>query len=177
MMVAAGRWFARWMAVPIWCAVGLVSLHNLKTAAAQKPGAPHAKVLAAEKEAFDRVCGACHSTTMADSFRSQEDWQETVGNMIQAGAKGSDEDFNNVLHYLARNWTKVDINTAAAGQIAAALNVKEELGAAIVKYRAGHGPFAALEDLKKVPGLAQIDIESRKDRILFSNPAGKENRF
>jgi DNA uptake protein ComE-like DNA-binding protein len=51
-----------------------------------------------------------------------------------------------------------------------------ELGAAVVKYRAEPGAFAGLADLKKVPGIAQADIESRKDRIVFSVPAGQENR-
>jgi competence ComEA-like helix-hairpin-helix protein len=135
-----------------------------------------AKAIAAEKEAFDRVCGACHSTNMINSFRSEPDWRETVDNMIQTGAKGSDEDFDNVMRYLARNWTQIDINSASAGEIAAALGVKAELGAAVVKYRANHEPFETVSDLKKVPGMAQVDVENRKDRIVFSKPAGKENR-
>jgi DNA uptake protein ComE-like DNA-binding protein len=36
-----------------------------------------------------------------------------------------------------------------------------------VKYRVEHGPFARLADLKRVPGMAQTDIEGRKDLIVF----------
>ena len=126
-----------------------------------------AKTLAAENEAFGRVCGACHSTTLINEFRSEADWRETVDVMIQTGAKGSGADFDRVMRYLARNWTKIEINRAAESQIADALGVSTELATVVVRYRATHGPFANLADLKKVPGVAKVDLESRRDRIVF----------
>jgi competence ComEA-like helix-hairpin-helix protein len=158
------------------CVCALVMQPRTVDAADQNSAATGAKTLEAEKEAFGRVCGACHSTILIDELRSEPDWRETVGKMVQIGAKGTEEDFDHVMRYLARNWTKIEINSATAGQIADALGMKLELGAAVVKYRAEHGPFAGFADLKKVPGIAQADIESRKDRIVFSVPAGQENR-
>ncbi len=126
-----------------------------------------AKTLAAEKDAFDRVCGACHSTTMIDELRSEPEWRETVDVMIQTGAKGSAEDFERVMRYLARNWTKIEINKAAAGQIADALGVSSELATAVVSYRSEHGSFANLADLQRVPGMTKVDLDTRKERIVF----------
>ena len=145
-----------------------LTLQPCAAAAADRNSAEaEAKTLAAEKEAFGRVCGVCHSTTLINEYRSEPDWRETVDVMIQTGAKGSAEDFGHVMRYLARNWTKIEINSAADGQIADALGVSPELGASVVRYRATHGPFANLADLKKVPGMAKIHLESRRDRIVF----------
>jgi competence ComEA-like helix-hairpin-helix protein len=135
----------------------------------QKSAAPSAKgASTVDKEAFDRVCGACHPSAMVDGYRSELDWRETVDNMIATGAKGSAEDFARVMRYLARTWTRIDLNTASAAQIAAVLGVKETAAIAIVKYRTERGPFGSIAELKKVPGFEQIKPEEYKDKLVVS---------
>jgi competence ComEA-like helix-hairpin-helix protein len=144
-------------------------------AQAQKPEASPSKAPAANKEAFERVCGACHPTAMISGYRSEPDWRETVDKMIETGAKGSDEDLDRVIRYLARNWTRIDLNTASASQIAAVCGIKDADAEAVVKYRTEHGPFTAVADLKKVRGFEQIKLEEYKDKLVVSGE-GKENR-
>jgi competence protein ComEA len=104
---------------------------------------------------------------MVHDLKTEEEWGETVDNMASIGAKGTEEEFNAVLRYLSRNFTKVNINTAAAEQIAPALDISEAAAQAIVDYRTGKGPFATLSDVAKVPGLDAKKLEDRKDRIAF----------
>jgi general secretion pathway protein K len=54
--------------------------------------------------------------------------------------------------------TQVNVNTAPADEMAAVLSVSDEQGQAIVQYRAGHGKFADVEALRKVPGLETVKL-------------------
>jgi competence protein ComEA len=116
---------------------------------------------------FQKICGACHATNMVHDLKTEDEWIETVGNMATLGAKGTDEEFASVLRYLARNFTKVNVNTATAAQIAPVLDIAETSAQAIVEYRMQHGNFASQGDLAKVPGIDATKLESRKDRIAF----------
>jgi competence protein ComEA len=145
-------------------------LFYLVAARGQKPDTS-----AADKEAFQRVCGECHDTTMADSYRSMPDWRQTVDNMVENGAKGTPEDMERVMRYLARNWTRIDLNAATAEQIAAVLGVNADLASAVVKYRTEHGHFTAIGELKKVPGFEKFKPEEYKDKLVVSG-RGEEKR-
>ena len=37
----------------------------------------------------------------------------------------------------------------------------------LVKYRAEHGNFKSIDDLKKVPGIDPAKIEAKKDVLIF----------
>jgi competence ComEA-like helix-hairpin-helix protein len=159
-----------------WIGPAVAGLLMISAVRGQKSEASSSKgTSTADKEAFERVCGACHATAMIDDYRSEPDWLETVDNMIGTGAKGSDEDLKGVMRYLARNWTRIDLNTASAAQIAAVLGIKESAAGALVKYRTEHGPFAALADLKKAPGFEQIKPEEYKDKLVVSGQ-GKDKQ-
>lgn len=61
---------------------------------------------------------------------------------------------------------KVDINTASATELAAALNgVGESKAQAIVDYRAEHGPFKSVEQLAQVRGIGLKTVEKNIERI------------
>ena len=77
------------------------------------------------------------------------------------------EEFDRVLRYLARNFTKVNVNSADAAQIAPVLGVSEAAAQGVVEFRAQHGNFGNFDDLKKVPGLDSARIDERKQRIAF----------
>jgi competence ComEA-like helix-hairpin-helix protein len=129
----------------------------------------------ADKETFQRVCGECHTTSMIDSYRSMPDWRQTVDNMLDIGARATPEEMERVMRYLARSWTRIDLNAATAEQIAAVLGIQENLAKAVVKYRTEHGHFTAIGELKKVPGFEKIKLEEYKDKLVVSGQ-GEEKR-
>ena len=125
--------------------------------------------LAAENDAatFKKVCGACHATTMVSDLKTESEWNETIDNMTGLGAKGTDDQFAAVRRYLAQNFTKVNVNTAPAEQLAPVLDLTEEAARALVAWRTAHGPFNTPDDLRKVTGIDPAKIDARKDRIAF----------
>jgi competence protein ComEA len=122
---------------------------------------------AADKKAFETVCGACHTVSLVTGLRSEEEWTETIQKMVNLGAKGSDEQFDRVMWFLLSTLTKVDVNTATASQIAPVLDISDATAEAVIKRRTEIGKFKALDDLKKIPGVDSAKLEARKDRIGF----------
>lgn len=65
---------------------------------------------------------------------------------------------------------EVNINTASAQEIAAALDgVGEARAAAIVEYREAHGAFKTIEALKEVKGVGDSILEKNRDNIKLSD--------
>ena len=70
---------------------------------------------------------------------------------------------------------KVNVNTADAAAIAAALNgVGASKAEAIVAYRQEHGPFKSPEQLAQVKGIGLKTIEKNRDLIEVGAPAPKQ---
>lgn len=95
-----------------------------------------------------------------------------VDDMVSRGAVGSDEEIDQVIDYLATNFSKsaakkVNVNKASAAELAAALDISAADAAAIVSYRGEKGSFKKLEDVTKVPGIDSKRIEAAKDRLEF----------
>ena len=122
---------------------------------------------AADKAAFQAVCGSCHPLTMVDGLRTESEWLQEIEQMVKIGAKGTDEQFERVIRVLLRTLTKVNVNTATAQEIAPVLDVTDATAEALVKYRTEHGSFKTLEDLKKIPGVDAAKLNARKQRIVF----------
>jgi competence protein ComEA len=59
------------------------------------------------------------------------------------------------------------VNIATAAQLPLVLDISEATAKAIIKYRAEHGNFETLADLKKVPGIDATKLDARKNRIAF----------
>ena len=56
---------------------------------------------AGAQQAFQKVCGACHSLeTVTSQRRTRAQWQESITSMIARGAKGTEEEFSLILDYL-----------------------------------------------------------------------------
>ena len=67
---------------------------------------------------------------------------------------------------LASAASPVDINTADATTIAAALNgIGESKARAIVEYREKHGPFRSADELAKVKGVGLKTVEKNREQI------------
>ncbi len=79
---------------------------------------------------------------------------ETNPPVPPAGATGSDSTTG-----------KININTATATELATLPGIGPALAQRIVEYRQAHGPFARIEDLKKVSGIGDKVFERIKDLI------------
>jgi len=123
------------------------------------------------KAALLRVCKGCHPPeTVASKHHTREEWEEVVTNMVNAGATGSDEDFNLVVDYLTEHFpkfVKVNVNKASASELVESLGLASKDAQAIVAYRAKNGDFKTAEDIKKVPGVDAAKIETVKGQLQF----------
>ncbi len=59
---------------------------------------------------FQRICSRCHSVTLATKQRmTQPEWKEMVDEMVSRGARGTPDELNNIVTYLAANYGKDDV--------------------------------------------------------------------
>ena len=123
------------------------------------------------KALLERTCTKCHKLTATLSQRnSKERWSAILDDMIARGAEATDAEIETLVDYLARNFgSKVNVNKAAAEELAAVLELPRAGASAIVEYREKNGSFKSLDDLKKVPQLDWKAIESKKDRLDFAD--------
>ena len=125
------------------------------------------------KAETEKICSQCHELERSVSLRQDRDgWQATLNKMITLGAKGTDQEFQAVVDYLAKNYPgdgipRINVNKARAIELESGLTLKRSEAAAIVAYREKHGDFKSIEDLKKVPGIDPAKIEAKKDRLSF----------
>jgi competence protein ComEA len=160
--------------------VALLAVVTFTAAAADQPAA---KPLpdGPGKKALERVCTACHGAEIVMGRGLTKDgWTQVVQEMIQRGAQGSEDDFGQIVDYLAKNFppdgqkadtavVKVNINKATADEIKGLLDITAEQSAAVVGYREKNGEFKSIDDLKKVPGVDAAKIDAAKDKISFSD--------
>jgi competence protein ComEA len=148
-----------------------ISVIAISLWAADKPKLPEGP----GKAATVKLCGTtCHGPELVMNRReSVEGWSGVVEDMIRRGAKGSDEEFGEVVDYLVTHFpktapvTKVNVNKASANDLAAALAITGEQAAAIVEHRTSKGYFKSIDDLRKVPGIDAAVIDAQKDKLEF----------
>jgi competence protein ComEA len=120
------------------------------------------------KAALLKVCGNCHGAeTVIQTLRTRQEWSDVIDQMARFGAEASDQEFDQILEYLARHFSPIRVNKATAKELEAALDVPAAVAEAIVAYRGEKGEFKTVEDVKKVPGLESATIEARKARFVF----------
>jgi competence protein ComEA len=122
------------------------------------------------KETFQMVCSMCHSpTAVIGKQGTKQWWQSKVTEMLQEETDVPDSDVDTIVNYLAKNFpvVKINVNKSAAKDLVTGLELTADESAAIVEYREAKGNFKTIEDLKKVPGLDAVKIESKKDRLEF----------
>jgi len=61
----------------------------------------------------------------------------------------------------------VDVNTAGAAELETLPGIGPSKAAAVIRYREEKGPFAALEDLDKVPGIGPATLDNLRDKVTF----------
>ena len=131
------------------------------------------------KDLLTKDCTGCHQVSVITSqHKSESKWTDTVVEMRNRGAEGSDEDMEKIIHYLAANFgpqdaaapakaAKVNVNTATASDIVTGLSLSQANADAIVAYRTKNGKFKDIDSLKQVPGVEAAKIDAVKDRIEF----------
>jgi competence ComEA-like helix-hairpin-helix protein len=129
-------------------------------------------------------CASCHALKVVTGKKaSRQQWSTIVDQMITRGADVSDDEIDTLLDYLAKNFGpatgqtgaekghdrtgQINVNTASASELAAALDLTVAESTSIVSYRERNGNFKEWRDLTKVPGIDAKKIESNKDRLVF----------
>jgi competence protein ComEA len=126
------------------------------------------------KATTQKICGSCHGAELVlGRQEDREAWGSIVNDMIQRGATGDDDEFYEVVDYLATNFSKtspvikINVNKATAKDLEGALRLPAKQAAAIVHQREEEGDFKSIEDLKKVPGIDAGKIEANKNRLAY----------
>jgi competence protein ComEA len=123
------------------------------------------------KALLERTCTKCHALTSTLKQRNtREGWSAIVDDMVARGAEVSDAGIDTIIDYLAKNFgPKVNVNKASAEELARVLEIPAGSADAIVEFRAKHGSFKDLDDLKKVREVGK-EIDSKKERLEFEDP-------
>jgi competence protein ComEA len=126
----------------------------------------------AGRDVIVRTCSLCHEVYRAASVRLTGDgWAAVVEDMMRRGAKLTEEEAEAAVGYLAANFLgeadrPINLNTAVQIDFESVLGLLRREAAAVIAYREKNGPFKAVADLKKVPGLDYKKIEGKTDRVV-----------
>ena len=137
-------------------------------AAARGNGAaPPARDLAREARSLKAVCARCHNLQIVmDTPMSYDAWHDTVQTMMDRGATGTGQQLADVMDYLHRTMTTIDVNTADADELQIVLQVPEDTARAILARRSTQ-KFTGLADLKSVPGVNAAAVDAKAKLIFF----------
>lgn len=97
---------------------------------------------------------------------SYDAWHDTVQKMIDRGAVGTDEQLEDIMDYLHRTMTTINVNTADVDELAIVLDVSDSIARAIVTRR-GERKFSDLADLKSIQGIDASAMDARARLIFF----------
>ena len=136
--------------------------------AARADDAEGARTLAQEYHSLQMVCSQCHVLELVqDTPRGYDDWHQTVQEMVDRGATGTDQQFEDIMDYLHRTLTTIDVNNADADELGIVLGVSGKVAQDIVKRRAQR-KFTGLADLESVPGTNAAALQA-KARLIYFN--------
>ena len=137
-------------------------------AAAWAAGAPQASVQAREAKAVIKVCATCHDMQIVmDTPRSFDAWQGTMQKMVDLGAKGTDQQYDDIMDFLHRTMTTIDVNSADPDELEIVLNASQTTAQAIIARREIK-KITSMPDLKSIPGIDAATVDS-KARLIFFN--------
>jgi competence protein ComEA len=124
------------------------------------------------KAELQKVCGVCHQVERSAAVRlTREGWEGVIGDMIQRGARGTDEELTAVLQYLTTHFLgdaprPLNLNRANNVELESVAGLTRKEAAAFLKWREAAGSCKSLDDLKKVAGLDYKKIEARKNFLV-----------
>ena len=125
----------------------------------------------AGKEVVIKVCLDCHGPAHFRGQRlSPDEWSDKVYDMIDRGAKASDDQAAAVVAYLTKNFgkdSKVLVNTAPLVELKSVLGFTVAESEAVLAYRKDQPPFQQWRDLLKVPGIDPAKVQAKQDLMAF----------
>jgi hypothetical protein len=149
-----------------WC-FGLCGLTLSLVGVLAAKASPESDLMEQERESLKAVCAKCHNLQIVTSTRlSYDGWHETVQKMLDRGAVGTDEQLNDVMDYLHRTMTTIDVNSADSGELGLVLGASDTTIAAIVARRALR-KFENLKDLKTIPGIDTAALDKKATLLYF----------
>lgn len=123
------------------------------------------------KDTLVRVCSKCHSPdNVIANGQDRAGWEDTITKMAGFGAVASDDEFTQILDYLAKNFpaaTTIHVNQATAAQLESGLGLSTTEAEAVIDYRKKNGDYKSLDDLKKVPNVDAKKLDAKKDLLAF----------
>ena len=143
----------------------LVALAPVVGAQARKVEFPEAE----GRSMVIELCGGCHdAAAIVEKRKTQKDWRASVADMRAKGATPTDDEAKVIAAYMTRHFGLVNINKAGVEELRAVLGLTDRESEAIVGYRAAHGAFATLDDIKKVEGVDASKLDREKASIVFT---------
>lgn len=134
----------------------------------QAPAPPDGLPDAPGKADLVRMCTGCHGAdVIVDPPRTVPAWADTLFEMKDLGAEGSEEDWRTVSKYLIAHLAHLEVNKATAKEIEGVFGVTETIAEGVVAYRDKQGGFGTIDDLKKAPDLDAKKVDSLKARLIF----------
>jgi competence protein ComEA len=129
--------------------------------------AAHAFDLADEAKSLQLVCGnKCHNLqVVTDTPRSIDDWRDTMQKMVDRGARGTDDQYDDILDFLHRTMSTIDVNSADSDELAVVLGLPDAKIKLITARRALK-KFTDLKDLESILGIDAAALDA-KARLLF----------
>ena len=125
----------------------------------------------AGKDATSKVCLSCHGAGNFRQLRLNKDgWSDKVADMVDKGAQATDAETAAVIDYLVQYFgpdSKINVNTAPFQEIKAVLKLTAKETQAVVDYRQQNGPFKAVTELQKIPGVPTEKVEAVREKIEF----------
>jgi hypothetical protein len=129
--------------------------------------APKVHDLTRESQSLKAVCAQCHDLQVVmDTPMSYDAWHDTVQTMIDRGATGTDQQLEDIMDYLHRTLTTINVNTADEDELQTVLNVPQTAAQEIIARRSTQ-KFTGLPDLKSVPGVAASTVDLKARLIFF----------
>src|ERR1035437_3157670 len=130
-------------------------------AAAWAAGAPQISNQAREAHSVIAVCARCHDIQIVmDTPKSYDAWQDTVQKMVDLGAKGTGQQYDDIMDFLHRTITTIDVNSADPDELEIVLNASETTAQAIIARRRTKR-FTGLADLKSISGVDKSIVDSK----------------
>lgn len=145
----------------------LVSTALLFTTARGADASTPSTDLVREAKSLQAVCGHCHNLQIVtDTPRSLDDWRDTMQRMVDRGASGTDDQYDDILDYLHRTMTTIDVNSADAVELSTVLCASDATVKLIIARRSAK-KFADLADLKSIPGIDAAVLDSKAKMLYF----------
>jgi len=114
-----------------------------------------------------KVCSGCHEPDNVFTFpQSAPEWTNTLQNMVERGTEASDAEWKAIETYIDKYIALIPVNMASRDELVKTMDVTPAVADAVITYRKDK-PFKTADDVKKVPGLAAANVDTRKDRFVF----------